>query len=103
LTGQNEIYPLEDKVNAAQQEVEILNKIGLHIRPASLLVETARKFKSRIWMEKDGQRANGKSIVSLLLLSAGRGSRVKIGAEGPDAHEAVEALVKIVEDKFGEE
>jgi phosphocarrier protein len=54
-------------------------------------------------MEKDGQRANGKSIVSLLLLSAGKGSKVKIGAEGPDAREAVKALVKIVRDKFGEE
>ncbi|RLE06732.1 HPr family phosphocarrier protein [Candidatus Aerophobetes bacterium] len=90
-------------MNTVEQEVEILNKIGLHIRPASLLVETARKFKSRIWVEKDGQVANGKSIVSLLLLSAEKGSKINIKAEGPDAQKAVEALVKIVKDKFGEE
>lgn len=86
-----------------QQEVEITNKIGLHVRPASMLVETASKFKSDIWIEKDGQEANGKSIMSLLLLSAPMGSKVSVKAEGSDAAEAVRALVNIVKGKFGEE
>ena len=86
-----------------QQEVEITNKIGLHVRPASMLVETAGKFKSDIWIEKDGQEANGKSIMSLLLLSAPMGSKISVKAEGPDAAEAVKALVNIVKGKFGEE
>lgn len=86
-----------------QQEVEITNKVGLHVRPASMLVETASKFKSDIWIEKDDQEANGKSIMSLLLLSAPQGSKISVKAEGPDAAEAVQSLVKIVKDKFGEE
>lgn len=67
-----------------------------------MLVEIASKFESEIWIEKNGQEANGKSIMSLLLLSAEKGSKIKIKAEGPDAEEAVKALVSIVEKKFGE-
>ncbi|MCD6083645.1 HPr family phosphocarrier protein [Candidatus Aerophobetes bacterium] len=89
--------------NIVEREVEILNKVGLHIRPASLLVEVARKFKSRIWLEKDGQIADGKSVTSLLLLSAEKGSKVNIKAQGPDAQEAVEALMELFGNKFGEE
>ena len=86
-----------------QKEVEITNKVGLHIRPASLIVEIANKFKSKIWIEKDGQKIDGKSVMSLLLLNAGKGSKVIVKAEGPDAYESVDALVKIIKDKFGEE
>jgi len=89
--------------NIVEREVKILNKVGLHIRPASLLVEVARKFKSRIWLEKDGQIADGKSVTSLLLLSAEKGSKVNIKAQGPDAQEAVEALMELIGNKFGEE
>ena len=86
-----------------EKEVEIINKIGLHVRPASMLVEIASKFKSDVWIEKDGQEANGKSIMSILLLSAEKGSKINIKAQGSDAAQAVEALVKIVKNKFGEE
>jgi len=85
-----------------EREIEISNEVGVHVRPASMLVEIASKFESEIWIEKDGQEANGKSIMSLLLLSAEKGSKIKIKAEGPDAEEAVKALVSIVEKKFGE-
>ncbi len=67
-----------------------------------MLVEAASKFESEIWIEKDGQEANGKSIMSLLLLSAEKGSKIKIKAEGPDAEEAVARLAEIIEKKFGE-
>ena len=86
-----------------EKEVEIINKIGLHVRPASMLVEIANKFKSDVWIEKDGQEANGKSIMSILLLSAEKGSKIDIKAQGPDAAQAVEALAKVVKNKFGEE
>ncbi len=86
-----------------QKEVDITNKVGLHARPASLLVEAAHKFRSRIWVEKDGQVADGKNIMSLLLLSADKGSSIKIRAEGSDAAEAVQTLVQLVKNKFGEE
>ena len=86
-----------------EEEVEITNKVGLHVRPASMLVETAGKFKSNIWIEKDDQEANGKSVMSLLLLCAPQGSKINVKAEGPDAAEAVAALAKIIKEKFGEE
>lgn len=86
-----------------EREIDITNKVGLHARPASLLVEAAHKFRSRIWIEKDDQVADGKNIMSLLLLSADKGSSIKIRAEGSDAAEAVQTLVKLVKNKFGEE
>ena len=86
-----------------EKEVEIVNEVGLHIRPASMLVEVANEFKSEVWIEKDGQEANGKSIMSILLLCVEKGSKVNIKAEGSDATQAVEALVRVVKDRFGEE
>ena len=86
-----------------EKEVDITNKVGLHARPASLLVEVAHKFRSRIWIEKDGQVSDGKNIMSLLLLAADKGSSIKIRAEGSDAAEAVQTLVQLVKNKFGEE
>jgi len=86
-----------------EREVDITNKVGLHARPASLLVEAAHKFRSRIWVEKDGQVANGKNIMSLLLLSADMGRSIIFRAEGSDAAEAVQTLVQLVKNKFGEE
>ncbi len=86
-----------------EEKVEIVNEVGLHIRPASMLVEAAKKFKADVWIEKDGQEANGKSIMSILLLCAEKGSKINIKAEGADAAKAVEALVRVVKDRFGEE
>ncbi|MCD6473048.1 HPr family phosphocarrier protein [Candidatus Aerophobetes bacterium] len=91
------------KETTAEEEVEITNKIGLHIRPASIIVEAAQKFKSKIWIEKDGQKVDGKSVTSLLLISAEKGSKINIKAKGVDALKAVKTLVNIVKNKFGEE
>jgi len=91
------------KKKTAEKKVEITNKVGLHIRPASLLVEAAQKFKSKIWIEKDGKKVDGKSVTSLLLISAEKGSKINIKAEGIDAPKAVETLANIVKNKFGEE
>jgi len=67
------------------------------------LVETARKFLSQVWVEKDGQVSDGKNITSLLLLAAPKGSIITIRAEGPDAAEVVDSLVQLVKNKFGED
>ncbi|MEA1963696.1 MAG: HPr family phosphocarrier protein [Candidatus Aerophobetes bacterium] len=91
------------KKRTSEKRVKITNKVGLHIRPASLLVEAAQKFKSKIWIEKDGQKFDGKSVTNLLLISAEKGSEVNIKAEGADAPEAVKTLANIVKNKFGEE
>jgi len=85
------------------QEVTIENKTGLHARPASLFVKTASKFKSDIMVDKNSKTGNAKSIISILSLGIGKGSRVKITADGPDENEAVVSLVELVKTKFGEE
>lgn len=85
-----------------EAKVIIPNTLGLHARPASLFVKLAEKFKSRITVEKDGIIVNGKSIMSLLMLVAECGSTLVIKADGPDEDEAIEALVNLVKDGFGE-
>lgn len=86
-----------------KKEIEIVNKLGLHARPAALLVQKVGKFKSEISLEKEGQKINGKSIMGVMMLAAERGSIIVIRAEGEDEAEAVEALVKLIESKFEEE
>lgn len=83
--------------------VKLLNKVGLHARPASLFVQTARKFKSQIRVRKDGREADAKSILGVLSLGAECGHVITIIAEGPDAEEAINTLVSLVKNKFGEE
>jgi len=90
-------------MKAAERTVTIRNKLGLHVRPASLFVERASKFKSDIYIIKDGERVNGKSIMGVLSLAAEQGSDLTIRAEGEDCEEAVEALSELVEEGFNEE
>lgn len=86
-----------------EREVTLLNKTGLHARPAALFVQEASKYKSDIRVEKDGKQVNAKSIMGILSLGVSQGTKIKITANGEDEKEAVEGLVKLVESKFGEE
>lgn len=81
----------------------IENKLGLHARAASRFVLLANKFKSDIFVEKDGKEVNGKSIMGLMMLAAAKGSRLRIRAEGEDASKAVESLGELIRSRFGEE
>ncbi len=81
----------------------VLNEVGLHARPASLIVQTALKFDADIYIEKDDERIPAKSIMGVLVLAAGKGTELFFIAEGPDAEEAIEAITALFEDKFGEE
>ncbi len=83
--------------------VEIKNSLGIHARPASMIVKTASKFKSKINISKDGIEANAKSIMGLLMLACEQGSKIIITAEGNDEKEAVEALIELINRKFDEE
>ncbi|HDI52350.1 phosphocarrier protein HPr [candidate division KSB1 bacterium] len=87
----------------AQRTVTIKNKLGLHARPAALLVRTASKFKSDIKLIKDGQEVNGKSIMGVMMLAAEMGSKITIYAEGKDAQLAVDKLAELFENKFEED
>ncbi|MCK5595477.1 HPr family phosphocarrier protein [bacterium] len=83
--------------------VVIENTLGLHARPAALFVHLANKFQSEIFVEKKGQKVNGKSIMGIMTLAAGKGQEITITADGNDSEEAVKALEKLLKDKFGEE
>lgn len=83
-----------------EQRVEIVNRLGLHARPAAELVKLAGRFTSEIHLEKDGLRVNGKSIMGVLMLAAEQGSELVIQGEGDDAAEAVEALADLVRRGF---
>ena len=89
-------------MNRVEQVCKIQNKLGLHLRAAAAFVKVAERFKSDVSLEREGTRANGKSIIALVTLAASLGTSVKIIAEGPDAAEAVSALAKLVDDRFGE-
>jgi phosphocarrier protein len=80
----------------------IVNTLGLHARAAAQLVQTANRFRSEIHVEKDGMQVNGKSIMGVLTLAAGKGSSILVTCEGEDADAAMGALGKMIENGFGE-
>lgn len=86
-----------------ERKVKIINKLGLHARPAALLVKTAAQFVSDISLLKDGLQVNGKSIMGVMMLAAEYGSEMTIRASGPDKEAAVEALEALIRSKFDEE
>ena len=81
----------------------IQNKLGLHARAANMMVQVAQDFKSTITVEKDGIEANGKSIMGLLLLAAGKGTQIVVRAAGKDAKKAIEEIGRLIEKKFYEQ
>lgn len=81
----------------------IVNKLGLHARAAAQFVEAANKFGADIFVEKDGQEVNGKSIMGVMMLAAGCGSKIVIKANGVDAKDAIAVLQALIDGKFGEE
>ncbi len=86
-----------------QVEVEIVNKLGLHARASAKLTQAATGYQSDIWLSRNGRRVNGKSIMGVMMLAAGKGSRIVIEADGADADAALAALSRLVADRFGEE
>ncbi|MDD5201478.1 MAG: HPr family phosphocarrier protein [Terrimicrobiaceae bacterium] len=84
-------------------DVVIQNRNGLHARPAAMLVKVSSRFRAEIWVEKDGERVNGKSIMGLMMLAAGKGSKLNLIAEGADAARALDELRALIESRFGEE
>ena len=84
-------------------EAEIVNKLGLHARASAKLTQVASRFGAEVWLSRDGRRVNAKSIMGVMMLAAGKGSRVVIEAEGADAEEAMDAIVALIAGRFGEE
>jgi phosphocarrier protein len=84
----------------AARTVRIANDLGIHLRAAGALVQVAGRFRSELWLERSGTRANGKSIMSVLSLAAGRGVELEVIADGEDAEDAVAAVVDLIERGF---
>ena len=94
---------LAEADNLMTKEFVVLNKLGIHARPAALFVKTANRFACDIFVEKDGERINGKSIMGLMMLAAGPGSKVTLHVKGADANNAIAELEALVKRKFDED
>lgn len=83
-------------------ETEIVNKLGLHARASAKLTQLAGSFKCEVWMAKGERRINAKSIMGVMMLAAGKGSKVTVETDGSDEMEAMNALINLIADRFGE-
>jgi phosphocarrier protein HPr len=81
----------------------VANKLGIHARPAAMFVKTANRFACDIFVEKDGEKVNGKSIMGLMMLAAGPGSKLTVHAQGQDASQALAEIETLISRKFGED
>lgn len=84
------------------KELLVQNKMGIHARPAAMIVRITNKFKAEVFVEKEGEQVNGKSIMGLMMLAAGRGSKVKFLASGADAEQMLTELEALFAKKFDE-
>ena len=85
-----------------QREVEVINKLGLHARAAAKLTQLAAKYQSEVSIGRNGRKINAKSIMGVMLVAAGKGARITLETDGPDEVEAMDAIVALINDYFGE-
>ncbi len=102
------IFNTEIMIEMTESEITttltVQNKMGIHARPAAMIVRISNKYpNTEVWVEKDGEQVNGKSIMSLMMLAAGKGSNVKFIANGPDAQHMLDELSDLFNRKFDEE
>jgi phosphocarrier protein len=86
-----------------EKEITIINRLGLHARPAAMFVRIASRYRAEVWVEKEGEQINGKSIMGLMMLAAGQGSKLTIRCEGADADKVMEELEELIQKKFNED
>ena len=100
----NRGYQLYRNMSVARKEIEILNESGLHLRPAAMFVQTANKHKAcEVFVMHGAVRVNGKSIMGLVMLAAGKGTKLTVECVGDGCEEALDELCSIVDNKFGME
>jgi phosphocarrier protein HPr len=85
------------------KEIAIENRLGLHARPAAMFVRVASRHRCEVWVAKEGEEINGKSIMGLMMLAAGQGSQLQIRCEGPDADKAMAELEELIKSRFNED
>ncbi len=86
-----------------EKEITIVNRLGMHARPAAMFVRAASRYRCEVWVEKDGEEINGKSIMGLMMLAAGQGSKLRVRCEGPEADRAMQEIEQLIASKFNEE
>jgi phosphocarrier protein len=100
------LYRKSSRAAPAQKlakEFTIVNRLGLHARPAAMFVRIASRHRAEIWVSKEEEEINGKSIMGLMMLAAGQGSKLRIRCEGPDADKAMEELEELIKAGFNED
>ena len=100
------LYRKSSRATPAQKlakELTIVNRLGLHARPAAMFVRIASRHRADIWVAKEGEEVNGKSIMGLMMLAAGQGSKLRIRCDGPDADKAMEELEELIKAGFNED
>jgi len=85
-----------------RREIEIVNRLGLHARASAKLTQLAGSYGSEVWMARDGRRVNAKSIMGVMMLAAAKGTNIEFEIDGPDEQAAMDAIVALIDDKFGE-
>jgi phosphocarrier protein len=91
------------KPQKLEKEITIVNRLGMHARPAALFVKIASRFRCEIWVKKEDEEVNGKSIMGLMMLAAGQGSKLQVRCEGPDAESAMKEIEQLVNGRFNED
>jgi phosphocarrier protein HPr len=91
------------RTQKAEKEIAIVNRLGLHARPAALFVKVASRYRSDVWVKKENEEVNGKSIMGLMMLAAGQGSKLQVRCEGPDAARALDEIEQLIKARFNED
>ena len=86
-----------------EKDIAIINRLGLHARPAAMFVRIASRYRSEVWVSKEGEEVNGKSIMGLMMLAAGQGSKLRVRCEGPDADKVMQDLEELIKRRFDED
>ena len=89
-----------DDVDIRSEDVEVVNEMGVHARPAAMVVRITNKYEGEIWVEKDGEKVNGKSIMGIMMLAAGPGAKLTVHTDSPQADDLFEELKQLFAGKF---
>jgi phosphocarrier protein HPr len=93
----------EEREQKVEKEIAIVNRLGLHARPAAMFVRIASRYRAEVWVAKESEEVNGKSIMGLMMLAAGQGSKLRIRCVGPDAAKALQELEELINSRFNED
>jgi phosphocarrier protein len=92
-----------ERTQKVEKDIAVINRLGLHARPAAMFVRIASRYRCDVWVAKEGEEVNGKSIMGLMTLAAGQGSKLHLRCEGPDAEKAMADLEELINARFHED